>query len=131
AHAREDFTERDDANWLCHSLYFPTDKTVGKRQENFTPKTRPAFEPKARTYCLAGEQTILKVSVYLYNPETDSAPSMRDYELDTGGKDLMVLDVLELLKAQDSTLAFRRSCREGVCGSDGVNISGKNGLACI
>src|SRR5690606_16663518 len=44
---------------------------------------------------------------------------------------LMVLDVLELLKAQDSTLAFRRSCREGVCGSDGVNISGKNGLACI
>ncbi|HLS97401.1 MAG: succinate dehydrogenase flavoprotein subunit [Porticoccaceae bacterium] len=50
AHAREDFTERDDANWLCHSLYFPTDKTVGKRQVNFTPKTRPAFEPKARTY---------------------------------------------------------------------------------
>ena len=50
AHAREDFTERDDANWLCHSLYFPTDKAVGKRQVNFTPKTRPAFEPKARTY---------------------------------------------------------------------------------
>ena len=74
---------------------------------------------------------MLKVSVYRYNPETDAAPSMRDYELDTGGKDLMVLDVLELLKAQDSTLAFRRSCREGVCGSDGVNISGKNGLACI
>ena len=50
AQAREDFTERDDANWLCHSLYFPTDKAVGKRQVNFTPKTRPAFEPKARTY---------------------------------------------------------------------------------
>ncbi|MGE3296008.1 MAG: succinate dehydrogenase flavoprotein subunit [Porticoccaceae bacterium] len=50
AHAREDFTERDDDNWLCHSLYLPTTKTVAKRAVNFTPKTRPAFEPKARTY---------------------------------------------------------------------------------
>jgi succinate dehydrogenase flavoprotein subunit len=50
AHAREDFTERDDQNWLCHSMYFPADKTVGKRQVNFTPKTREAFAPKARTY---------------------------------------------------------------------------------
>ncbi|MFD1215203.1 MULTISPECIES: succinate dehydrogenase iron-sulfur subunit [Microbulbifer] len=74
---------------------------------------------------------MLKVSIYRYNPETDSAPYMQDYELDTEGKDLMVLDVLELLKAQDPTLAYRRSCREGVCGSDGMNISGKNGLACI
>ena len=50
AHAREDYPDRDDANWLCHSMYFPTDKRVGKRQVNFSPKTRPAFEPKARTY---------------------------------------------------------------------------------
>ncbi|WP_299599114.1 succinate dehydrogenase iron-sulfur subunit [uncultured Microbulbifer sp.] len=74
---------------------------------------------------------MLKVSIYRYNPESDSAPYMQDYELDIQGKDLMVLDVLELLKAQDSSLSFRRSCREGVCGSDGMNISGKNGLACI
>ncbi len=74
---------------------------------------------------------MLNVSIYRYNPEVDSAPYMQDYQLDTGGKDLMVLDVLELLKAQDPTLSFRRSCREGVCGSDGMNISGKNGLACI
>ena len=47
------------------------------------------------------------------------------------GKDLMVLDVLELLKTQDPSLAYRRSCREGVCGSDGINMNGKNGLACI
>ncbi|WP_250458480.1 succinate dehydrogenase iron-sulfur subunit [Microbulbifer litoralis] len=73
---------------------------------------------------------MLKVSIYRYNPETDKAPYMQDYELDTQGKDLMVLDVLELLKAEDPTLSFRRSCREGVCGSDGMNISGKNGLAC-
>ena len=46
--------------------------------------------------------------------------------------DLMVLDVLELIKAEhDSTVTYRRSCREGVCGSDGLNINGKNGLACI
>ncbi|WP_062266757.1 succinate dehydrogenase flavoprotein subunit [Endozoicomonas arenosclerae] len=50
AHARNDFTERDDENWLAHSLYFPVDKRVGKRQVNFAPKTMEAFPPKARTY---------------------------------------------------------------------------------
>ncbi|NRA42304.1 MAG: succinate dehydrogenase iron-sulfur subunit [Pseudomonadales bacterium] len=74
---------------------------------------------------------MLKVSVYRYNPETDQEPYMQDYQVDTQGKDLMVLDVLELIKEQDSTLGIRRSCREGVCGSDGMNINGKNGLACI
>lgn len=74
---------------------------------------------------------MLKVSLYRYNPDTDKEPYMQDVEVDTGGKDLMVLDVLELIKAQDPSLAFRRSCREGVCGSDGMNINGKNGLACI
>jgi succinate dehydrogenase / fumarate reductase iron-sulfur subunit len=74
---------------------------------------------------------MLKVEVYRYNPDVDNAPYMKTYEIDTQGKDLMVLDVLELLKAQDESLAYRRSCREGVCGSDGMNINGKNGLACI
>lgn len=74
---------------------------------------------------------MLKVQVYRYNPEIDNAPYMKTYEIDTQGKDLMVLDVLELLKAQDQSLVYRRSCREGVCGSDGMNINGKNGLACI
>jgi len=50
AHARNDFTERDDENWLCHSLYFPTTKKVGKRAVNFEPKTVPAFQPIKRTY---------------------------------------------------------------------------------
>ncbi len=74
---------------------------------------------------------MLKVSIYRYNPDTDSAPYMQDFQLDTNGQDLMVLDVLELLKADDPALVFRRSCREGVCGSDGVNMNGKNGLACV
>jgi succinate dehydrogenase / fumarate reductase flavoprotein subunit len=50
AHAREDFQERDDENWLCHSMYFPTDKHVGKRSVNFEPKTVETFQPKTRTY---------------------------------------------------------------------------------
>jgi len=72
------------------------------------------------------------VSLYRYNPETDKTPYMQDVQLEIpGGKDLMVLDVLGLLKEQDPSLAYRRSCREGVCGSDGLNMNGKNGLACI
>ena len=74
---------------------------------------------------------MLNVSIYRYNPEVDSEPYMQDFEFDTQGKDVMVLDVLEKLKIEDPTLVFRRSCREGVCGSDGMNISGKNGLACV
>ena len=74
---------------------------------------------------------MLQVSIYRFNPETDSEPYMQDLEVDTGGKDLMVLDVMELIKAQDTTFSYRRSCREGVCGSDGVNMNGVNGLACI
>ena len=72
------------------------------------------------------------VSIYRYNPEKDDAPYMQDYNIELPeGKDLMVLDVLNLLKAQDPSISYRRSCREGVCGSDGMNMSGKNGLACI
>lgn len=75
---------------------------------------------------------MLQVSLYRYNPETDDAPYMQDFSVDTGGRDLMVLDVLELIKAEhDGSVTYRRSCREGVCGSDGLNINGKNGLACI
>lgn len=50
AHAREDFEERDDENWLCHSMYFPADKRVGKRDVNFEPHTVDTFQPKVRTY---------------------------------------------------------------------------------
>lgn len=74
---------------------------------------------------------MLNVRVYRYNPEENREPYMRDYQVDTQGKDIMVLDVLNLIKRQDPTLVYRRSCREGVCGSDGVNINGRNGLACI
>jgi succinate dehydrogenase / fumarate reductase iron-sulfur subunit len=74
----------------------------------------------------------LNFSIYRYNPDVDNAPYMKGYELEIpDGADMMLLDALFLLKEQDPTLAFRRSCREGVCGSDGLNINGQNGLACI
>ena len=74
----------------------------------------------------------MEISVYRFDPDKDESPRMEDMELDLpDGRDLMVLDVLELLKAQDPSIAYRRSCREGVCGSDGINMNGRNGLACI
>lgn len=74
----------------------------------------------------------MQVSIYRYNPETDESPQMRSVQVDLPeGRDLMVLDVLEMVKADDPTLSYRRSCREGVCGSDGINMNGRNVLACI
>lgn len=74
----------------------------------------------------------LEFSIYRYNPDVDDAPHMQDYSLDAEeGRDMMLLDALLQIKESDPTLAFRRSCREGVCGSDGLNMNGKNGLACI
>jgi succinate dehydrogenase / fumarate reductase iron-sulfur subunit len=75
----------------------------------------------------------MKFSIYRYNPEQDQDPSMQSMELgdEQVRPGMMLLDALLLLKAQDETLSFRRSCGEGVCGSDGMNINGRNGLACI
>lgn len=75
----------------------------------------------------------ITISVYRYHPETDDKPRMQDYTLSVANDvDPMLLSMLERLKAeQDDSLTFRRSCREGVCGSDGMNINGSNSLACI
>jgi len=81
---------------------------------------------------MSQKMTKQSFSIYRYNPDVDNAPYMKDYELEVPeGSDMMVLDALIILKEQDPTLSFRRSCREGVCGSDGLNMNGKNGLACI
>jgi succinate dehydrogenase / fumarate reductase iron-sulfur subunit len=73
----------------------------------------------------------MRFSIYRYNPEVDDKPYMQDYELALEPHDKKLLDALTRLKAIDDSLSFRRSCREGICGSDGMNINGKNGLACI
>ncbi|MEJ2106568.1 MAG: succinate dehydrogenase iron-sulfur subunit [Acidiferrobacteraceae bacterium] len=73
----------------------------------------------------------MRFSVYRFNPDTDPAPYIQDYELEPNHEATMLLDALLLLKRQDDSLSFRRSCGEGVCGSDAMSINGRNGLACI
>ena len=77
----------------------------------------------------------MKFRIYRYNPDVDTAPYMQDYELDIRLEDSaqgkMLLDALLMIKQQDDSLSLRKSCREGVCGSDAMNINGRNGLACI
>jgi len=74
----------------------------------------------------------MKFNVYRYNPEIDKKPYVQSFELDNVEPGTMLLAVLLRIKdEQDETLSFRRSCGEGVCGSDGMNINGVNGLACI
>lgn len=74
----------------------------------------------------------MRFSVYRYNPETDEKPYMQNFDIDVKEHNCnMVLDVLLTIKNKfDESLTLRRSCREGVCGSDGMNINGKNRLAC-
>lgn len=74
----------------------------------------------------------MRFSIYRFNPETDSEPYMQEYELNTIASGSMLRDALLRIKnEQDESLSFRHSCGEGVCGSDGMNINGSNGLACV
>ena len=74
----------------------------------------------------------VKFSIYRYDPEKDKKPYMQNLSVDLAETDRMLLDALIKVKSSvDDSLALRRSCREGVCGSDAMNINGKNGLACI
>jgi succinate dehydrogenase / fumarate reductase iron-sulfur subunit len=73
----------------------------------------------------------VKFRIYRYDPDKDEKPYMKDYDVRLDPHDRMLLDALVRIKEQDDSLSLRRSCREGVCGSDAMNINGKNGLACI
>ena len=73
----------------------------------------------------------MRFSVYRFDPDRDERPRMQDYDLPARPGTRMVLDALMRLKEIDDSLAFRRSCREGVCGSDAMNINGRNRLACV
>jgi len=74
---------------------------------------------------------ILQFKIYRYDPDTDQKPYMQDIEVEVDATDRKLLDAMVKLKAKDDSIAFRRSCREGVCGSDALNINGRNGLACL
>jgi succinate dehydrogenase (ubiquinone) iron-sulfur subunit len=70
--------------------------------------------------------------IYRYNPEIDAKPKMQVYNIDMNSCGPMVLDALNKIKnEEDSSLTFRRSCREGICGSCAMNINGTNTLACV
>ena len=71
------------------------------------------------------------IEIFRYEPDKDAAPRMQTYQIELLDSDRMLLDVLVRLKKMDETISFRRSCREGICGSDGMNINGKNGLSCL
>ncbi len=69
--------------------------------------------------------------IYRYDPDKDAKPYMQTFEIELEGTERMLLDALMKLKKVDDSISYRRSCREGVCGSDAMNINGKNGLACL
>lgn len=73
----------------------------------------------------------MRFSIYRFDPDKDEKPYMQEYDVMLEPADKMLLDALIRIKTVDDSLSLRRSCREGVCGSDGMNINGRNGLACI
>jgi succinate dehydrogenase / fumarate reductase iron-sulfur subunit len=73
----------------------------------------------------------MRFSIYRFVPGRDRKPAFQDYDIRVEPSDHKVLDALVRIKEQDDSLAFRRSCREGVCGSDAMNINGRNALACL
>jgi succinate dehydrogenase / fumarate reductase, iron-sulfur subunit len=87
---------------------------------------------KGRTFrAPPAAKNVRTFAVYRWNPDDDANPRMDSYEVDMDSCGPMVLDALIKIKNEvDSTLAFRRSCREGICGSCAMNIDGKNTLAC-
>jgi len=73
-----------------------------------------------------------KFGIYRYDPDQMAKPFLQEYDIDLKTCGPMILDALIKIKDEvDPTLTFRRSCREGICGSCAMNINGKNGLACL
>ena len=98
-----------------------------KSRSRKTPRS-----PKARPGgCPTGAQNVREFRIYRWNPDDGKNPRIDTYYVDTDDCGPMVLDALIWIKNKiDPTLTFRRSCREGVCGSCSMNIDGTNTLAC-
>ena len=80
----------------------------------------------------AGAENVKSFKVYRWDPDLDDNPRLDTFEVDLDDCGAMVLDALIKIKNEvDSTVTFRRSCREGVCGSCAMNVDGTNTLACI
>src|SRR5208282_6849028 len=79
-----------------------------------------------------GAKNVRVFKIYRYDPDSPENPRLDTYEIDMDSCGPMVLDALIKIKNEiDTTLTFRRSCREGICGSCAMNIDGRNALACI
>ena len=116
AHSREDYPDRDDENWLKHSIYFPIPSKYLKEMlildlSKFKLSTN--CQDLLMNAIAASEIKTLRLSIYRYDPLKQKKPYMQDFDIDIPAeKDLMVLDVLMLAKEQDPSISFRRSCRE-------------------
>ncbi len=98
--------------------------------EFFLPKNSTIKKGKAHPAPTAAAKP-KKFKIYRYDPDSGANPRYDTYEIDLDKCGPMVLDALIKIKSeQDPTLTFRRSCREGICGSCSMNMNGKNGLAC-
>ena len=162
AHAHDDFPDRDDENWMKHTLAWIDDKggvelgyrevamkTLTNEVSVFPPKKRvyyghsgpwrPSHFPRTAASVSAprsrrrpGATRTKTFNIYRWNPDDGQNPRIDSYELDMDQVGPMVLDALIYIKNEvDPTLTFRRSCREGICGSCAMNIDGGNTLACL
>jgi succinate dehydrogenase / fumarate reductase iron-sulfur subunit len=98
---------------------------------SFTLPANSKVSGKGTAYASKGATRVKKFTVYRYDPDSGQNPRYDTFEIDLDKCGPMVLDALIKRKSErDPTLTFRRSCREGICGSCAMNINGRNGLAC-
>ena len=136
AHAQSDFEHRDDENWMRHTLWFSEGDRLDYKPVHMTAADGRIGAAESAYLLRHGDtgipkwQNVLLKSIATIRTRTQRR-ACRPYEIEIDSHDRMLLDALLKLKSVDETLSFRRSCREGVCGSDAMNINGKNGLACL
>ena len=98
---------------------------------NFTLPANSKIGRNGTAHRISGATRVKRFTVYRYDPDSGQNPRYDSFEIDLGACGPMVLDALIKMKSElDPTLTFRRSCREGICGSCSMNINGRNGLAC-
>ena len=156
AHAREDFSKRDDKNFMKHTLAWQKDNKVEIKYRDVHSRTLTNdvqyFPPKERVYLImvqfnlpqnskievgkyykdiTNSKNLKKINVYRWDPTTGQNPRIDIFEVDMDKCGPKVLDILFKIKNEiDPSLTFRRSCAHGVCGSCAMKMDGKNGLAC-
>ncbi len=98
---------------------------------SFSLPANSKISGKGRNHPASGASRVKKFTVYRYDPDSGENPRYDTFEIDLDACGPMVLDALIKMKSEmDPTLTFRRSCREGICGSCAMNMNGRNGLAC-